>query len=62
MSTKPLEMRSVVWRLLLSVGATGFYDTLKTFLEGDFSQESVATGATALVAGLLMAVFHKGTL
>lgn len=49
----------MVWGLLLSIVATGMYDTLKALMEWDIHQETIVVAATLIVALLILYTFRK---
>ena len=55
----PLDKKSIVWGLLLSIVATGLYDALKALMEGDYWKETVAVISTVIVVFILFVAFHK---
>jgi Na+(H+)/acetate symporter ActP len=55
----PLDKRSIVWGLLLSIAATGLYDTLKSLMKGDYYEETIIVIATVVVVSLLIVFFRK---
>jgi predicted PurR-regulated permease PerM len=55
----PLDKKSIVWGLLLSIVATGLYDTLKALMEGNYKEETIAVVATLIVVFVLFIAFYK---
>jgi len=55
----PLDKRSIVWGLLLSIAATGLYDTLKSLMEGNYQEETIIVIATVVVVSVLIVTFRK---
>ena len=55
----PLDKRSIVWGLLLSIAATGLYDTFKALMEGNYHEETIILIATVAVVSILLVIFRK---
>jgi len=55
----PLDKKSIVWGLLLSIVATGLYDTLKALMEGNYKEETIAVVTTLIVVLVLFITFYK---
>jgi len=55
----PLDKRSIVWGLLLSIFATGLYDVLKAFMSGNYKEEFIVFASTMIVALVLLIAFRK---
>ena len=55
----PLDKRSIVWGLLLSIAATGLYDTLKALMSGNYKEEYIVVASTVIVVSVLLIAFRK---